>query len=309
MFRRNNKDSSEQGSDRRRASNRGTSPNPAFSYYTSTRSGNNTVSERAQTRQQTGEVGKGGNLPRSFWARLPSWLLIALALVCTLKVLWLSSDPKVVVVGRTATSATYLQSSTVYAAAARKLLGGSPANHTKLTVDLGGTAQSLEATFPELQSVSIGLPLVSSRPVVYVQIAQPSLVLQTTHGNFALNKSGLVLAQLHAIPSQIPLVVDQSGATPHAGKQFLPGSTVGFVQVVAYQLAAAHLTSSAFVLPATSPYELDVRLSGQPYAIRFNLQADARTQSGAAIATIQQLGAAAPGQYLDVRVPDRVYYK
>jgi hypothetical protein len=105
------------------------------------------------------------------------------------------------------------------------------------------------------------------------------------------------------------VVVDQSGLTPRPGRQLLPSSTVGFAQTVAYQLNAAHLVASAFVLPANSPYELDARLEGKPYMIRFNLEADALTQCGAAIATIQQLSGVNPSSYVDVRVPGKVYYK
>jgi hypothetical protein len=242
-------------------------------------------------------------------AQLPFWLLVALVVVCVLKVLMLSTDPKVIVVGKSSVSASYLQSTDTYAEAAHKLLSSSITNHSKLTVNLGGVAKAMEREFPELQTVSLDVPLVGSRPIVYVQIASPSVVLQTTHGNFALNKSGLVLTKLRSLPAGVPLVVDESGATPQPGKQFLPSSTVVFVQTLAYQFAAARLSVSTYVLPAGSPYELDVRLDGQPYAIRCNLQGDALVQSGAAIAVISHLGSTVPASYIDVRVPDRAFYK
>ncbi|MEJ0073804.1 MAG: hypothetical protein WDN27_07110 [Candidatus Saccharibacteria bacterium] len=223
--------------------------------------------------------------------------------------LWLSTDPKVIVVGASAVSARYVQSADTYAAAAHKLLAGSITNRTKLTVNLNGVAAQLQKQFPELQTVSLTVPLASSRPIVYVQLAQPTAVVQTAQGNYALNASGIVLAPLKTLPPNVPLLVDQSGAAPAPGKQFLPGSTLAFVQTVAYQFDAAHLDASVFVLSSGSPYELDARLSGQTYTIRFNLEADATVQSGAAIATVQQLGDTVPSAYLDVRVPGRVYYK
>jgi hypothetical protein len=228
--------------------------------------------------------------------------------VCAVKVLSLSTRPKVVVVGSTAVSSTYLQPTDTYAAAAQHALSSSITNRTKLTVDLDGTAKTLERQFPELQTVSLGVPLISSRPIIYVQVAQPSVILQAGSSNYALNTSGLVLARVQTVPSHVPVLTDQSGATPKLGKQYLPSSTVQFVQTVAYQLQAAHLAVSTFVLPAASPYELDARLEGKPYAIRMNLTADALTQSGAAIGTVQQL-AGDPASYVDVRVPGRVYYK
>lgn len=288
----------------------GSAPAPAFSYYTA-RNASDVVRERGSVRtteKQSKEQGRQGK-KRSLLARLPFWLFLLVVVICTGKVLMLSTDPKVVVLGQSSVSDKYLQPTQVYASAAQKLLGRSLANRTKLTADLDGTAASLRTEFPELQDVSLEAPLVGSRPILYVQVTQPSLVLQTVHGNFAINSDGVTLAQIQKLPAAIPLVVDQSGIVPHPSKQALPSGTVAFVRTLAYQLKAANIPVSAFTLPAAKPFELDIRLEGQAYTIRCNLEADALTQSGAIIATLQQLGAHTPSQYLDVRTPGRVYYK
>lgn len=301
------KDETEQGRVLGRQVQRGGGVGPAFSYYTSTRSTEpSRTSSSGRDDQTKAQLARGKRLRLT---QLPFWLLLALMAVCAGKVLWLSTNPKVIVLGKNTVSSTYLQPSTTYALAAHKLLASSITGHSKLTVGTNGIAAGLEREFPELQAVSIGLPLIGSRPIVYVQVAQPTLLLQTGGGNYALNKSGVVLAKLTHIPAGIPLVADQSGVKPVPGKQFLPGSTVSFVQSALYQLSAAHLSVSVCTLPAGNPYELDVRLNGQPYFIKYNLQADATLQSGAAVATIQKLGGSPPGAYLDVRVPGRVYYK
>lgn len=291
----------------------GGASSPAFSYYTSrpprgADAPKSVEREDRQSRSTANQTGKSRHLPL-FLTQLPFWLLVGLAAVCALKVLWLSNDPKIIIVGKNSVAANYLQPSSVYEAASKKILSGSITNRTKLTVDAEGATKSLQQQFPELQTASLTIPLISSRPIIYVQLAQPSLLLQTAHGNFALNGSGVVLAKLQSVPSGVPLLVDQSGATPHPGKQFLPGSTVVFVQMLNYQLTKAGLATSTYVLPQNTPYELDVHLSGQNYPIRFNLQADARIQSGAAIATLQKIGVGTPTQYLDLRTPNKVYYK
>lgn len=282
---------------------------PTFSYY------NNRPPEIAAPRRNTPRGGKApalsrpGKSTRSFLAQLPLWLLSIVLAVFVLKLLFLTPTPKVIVLGNSPLAASYLHPPQVYTAAAAKELSASLTNRSKLTVNINGTVQALQHEFPELQTVSVTLPLVGNRPIVYVLAAQPSLIVQTPYGNYALNKSGLVLARLGGVPSGIPLVIDQSGVAPQSGRQFLPGSTVNFIQVVAYQFAAANRPISAFVLPALNPYEIDVTPAGKTFVIRFNAQEDARQQSGAALATLQQLGAAVPGAYLDVRVPERVYYK
>lgn len=307
MFGRKNKAQPRQGRARQpRHTERPASP--AFSYYAS-RSPEVTPRRSARHEAVEGKAGQGRRLPRVLLARLPFWLLLAVVVVCVAKLLFLSTNPKVIVLGQSTVTDTYLQSTATYAQAAHKLLAGSITSHTKLTADVNGTARALEREFPELQTVSLTLPLIGNRPIVYVQIAQPSVVLQVPQGNFAVNKAGIVLARLKSLPAGVLIVADQTAGVPQIGKQYLPGTTVDFIQTLAYQLRAAKLPVSVYVLPQASPYELDVRLEGQPYVIRCNLQADALRQSGAAIATIQQLGAAPPASYLDVRVPGRVYYK
>lgn len=301
MFRRKPKAPEPVGRSVRRA---GTSK-PAFSYYT------NRVSEgpveRAPERRKPAQEGRGG--VRNLFASYAFWVLLLAVVVCAGKVLLLSNDPKVEVVGKTAISGGYLKPTSVYQQAVAKLLDTSVANRSKLTADPEGVALELKHEFPELQDVSIDIPLVSNRPIVYVQPATPSLVLRSTHGDYVLNQSGLTLSSVHTLPAGVVQVVDQSGQTPKPGTQTLPSSTIAFVQMVAFQFKTAKLPINNFILPASAPYELDVRLTGQPYIIRFNLQEDARVQSGAAIGTVQRLKGTVPAQYIDVRTPGRVYYK
>jgi hypothetical protein len=313
MFGRKTQAEPAQGREGRRVVRGGGAPSPAFSYYASrtpdvTRDSRTERQERVD-RSQSQSKGQGGKTPRSLLSHAPFWFLLVVFAVCIVKVLALSTSPKVVIVGKSATSANYLQAPTVYATAGHKALSSSVANLSKLTIDLDGTAKTLRQQFPELQNVSMGVPLVGSRPIIYVQVAQPSVVIQTSYGNYALNGTGVVLAKLQSVPAGVPLVVDQSGTYPVLGKHFLPGSTVSFIRTVAYQFKAAQAEVNTFVLPAHAPYELDVRLSGQQYLVRMNLETDARVQSGVSLAVIQQLGGDAPGEYIDVRTPDRAYYK
>jgi len=310
MFGRKKTAEPEQGREGRQVA-RGGAPSPAFSYYTNSR-GNEAPSEQREARDQRAareETGQRREPSRLWTAQAPFWLLLAVFVVCVGKVLYLSDNPKVVVLGTDATSNTYVQPASVYVAAGKQILASSILNHTKLTADVSGVARQLQAKYPELQTVSMDMPLAGSRPVLYLEVAQPSVVVQAASGNYALNSDGLVLAKLRSIPAHVPLVADQTGNKPVVGKQFLPGSTVAYIQSVNYQFDMAKLDINTCVLPADAPYEMDVRLSGQQYQIRMNLQADARLQSGAAIATLRQLGSSTPGEYLDVRTPERVYYR
>jgi hypothetical protein len=281
---------------------------PTFSYYA------NRTSERPgdgpQDRQPSGAGTPGGGRRRRrrLVSQVPFWLVLVLAVVCAGKLLLLSNDPKIVVVDDAAVS--YLQKPDVYAAAAKQVFAGDVTNHVKLTADLNGMAAQLEQRFPELEAVSVATPFIGSRPIVYVVPAQPNLVLRTTTGAYAVNKMGVVLAELPAGVSLDALeVTDKSGVQPTPGKQILPSSTVRFIQMVAFQLEHAKQSIISITLPEGSSYEVAVQLADKPFVVRFNLQADARQQAGAALATLERLGGAGPNEYLDVRTPGRVYYR
>jgi hypothetical protein len=313
MFGRKNKQLSEQDS-RRRQVQHGDGASSAFSYYTSR------VSERPaarpSARRKDPEQPKAVNEPsrrlaRSVSADISFLLLVIVIVICLGKILALSDNPKIVIVGETATSSHYLQPISTYQSAAHKLLMGSITDRTKLTIDTEEISRAFQQEFPEVQDVSISIPLVNSRPVVFIQPTNPSVLVESTQNDYyALNASGIVLTALSGTTSSsLPLVIDQSGLVPVVGKQLLSSDTIEFVQTVVYQFTAAHLGITSFSLPAAAPYELDAHLAGKPYIVRFNLEEDSLTQSGAAIATIQQLGATVPTSYIDMRVPGRVYYK
>ncbi len=182
---------------------------------------------------------------------------------------------------------------------------------TKVTLDTNGIASQMKQKFPELESVVVTVPIVGNRPVIYVAPAHPVLKLETASGSYVLSSKGFAyhgdMTDKEIIA--LPQLIDLSGVRPDPGKPFLPLSTVTFALAVQYQLSKASIAVDALMLPQGAPFEFDVRLVGKPYIIKLNLQEDPVVQSGAVVAVVQKLGGALPGQYIDVRVPGRAYYK
>lgn len=305
MFGRNKKPVEPDVGRRRQAADRPGS-SPAFSYYSST---NRTLDRSPEAPDRRGspvaEPAKRRRLQlRSLASRLPLILVVVAVGLLLFKVLTLSSSPRVVVVGQ---DASYIQESGVYAQAAQKLLATSKLNAFKPTADLNGVAKRLQTEFPELQTVSITAPLVGSKPIVYVMPAQSGILLQVGDTSYAVNGSGVVLAEV-ADPSkpQGIRVIDQAGVQPVPGKRILPASTISFLQRFGYQLQAKGQAVDSMTLPAANPYEVDVRLTGKPYFVKTNVQGNPVEQAGTVLAVQNQVS---PAEYLDVRVPGRVYYK
>ncbi|HTB48589.1 MAG TPA: hypothetical protein VK712_00740 [Verrucomicrobiae bacterium] len=250
-----------------------------------------------------------------FWLERVGLAILLVAVVASVvNVLSLSTDAKLVPL-TTGSSSSFLHSQSNYQAAASKLLAGSIWNRNKVTVDTGQISRQLRSQFPELSSVSITLPLLAHRPLIYIQATQPALVLTTTDGSFVLDTTGkalLTTTNLSAAgQSSLPIVTDASGLHVTLDHQILTPDNVSFIQTVVAQLATKHITISAMTLPAAAS-ELDVHLVGQPYFVKFNLQSDdARQQVGTFLATQAQLQSqhVTPAQYIDVRVDGRAYYQ
>ncbi len=250
---------------------------------------------------------------RRFWLRrFGMIILITVLLICVISALSLSPNAKIAPL-KVADSSSFLRHEATYQIAANKLLAASVWNRNKVTIDTDKFSAQMVKQFPELSSVSVTLPLLAHRPVVYLQPAQPALILATDNGSYVIDERGRALlpATGSAVQAQLPQVVDQSGLQARLNQQVLSSDDVRFIQTVVRQLAAKQFTVSSLVLPANSS-ELDARLAGKSYFVKFNLQDDdPRQQAGTFLATIANLQRknTLPGKYVDVRVPGRAYYQ
>lgn len=250
---------------------------------------------------------------RSLLGRVGLWALLIAIIVSAANVLSLSSRARILpmISGQ---DRTFLRQESAYEAAANKLLSASVWNHNKLTINSDKLARELQTQFPELESVSVTVPLLSHRPLVYIEPASPALVLMARNGAFVVSSTGKALLQGDSAEALnqpgLPRLNDQSGLHVELNHQALPANDVAFIKEVAAQLKAKQIPVADLSLPPGSR-ELDVRLVGQPYVIKFNLMEQAREQAGAFIATLDKLKGdnVMPAHYVDVRVPGRVYYQ
>lgn len=240
-------------------------------------------------------------------------ILLLTAIACLVSVVRLSSSPRIVVLGQR--EATALRALPTYEAAAQEYLRGSLLNGNKVTADVSGLTQDLQRRFPELTLVSVTLPVFANRPVVYVRPAQPMIVLDSSSGRFVIDSTGRAVATPDAVPATaikgLATVADQSGIPLQSGAQALTAADVAFIRLVVDELAASEVGISAISLPPASR-QLDVKIAGKPYYVKFNLQASsARQQVGTYLALRNALtkDGVTPKDYIDVRVDGRAYYR
>ena len=242
-------------------------------------------------------------------------LLVAIiVLLAALSTLLVAPNAKVSPLINGGASKAFLRNQAEYQAAADKLLSSSIWNRNKVTINTDGIGSQMLKQFPELDSVSVTLPLFGHQPTVYVQPARAALVVAANNGAFVVDTSGKALMPSANLPTahNLPQVVDQSGLPVRLNQQVLTADDVNFIQTILGQLSAKHVAVSSMVLPSTSR-ELDVYISGQPYFVKFNLEdsGNARQQAGTYLATAAELQRehVTPAHYIDVRVDGRAYYQ
>jgi hypothetical protein len=294
---------------RQRRSTDSASQNTSIFAYRSRRSG-----EEGNTGRQLSRASASKNLLGFLLKRFGLVILLVALLISSVNVLSLSSNAKVISLTDTSGN-SFLHDKSVYEAAASKLLAGSLWNRNKITVNTGSVSKGMLKQFPELSSVSVTLPLLSKRPIVYVQTAQPALILVAQNGSFIIDNTGKALLPASKLPTNskltLPLVMDQSGLKVSLNHQAVTSGNVSFIQTVIAQLATRHFSVESIVLPVGTS-ELDLRLAGQPYTLKFNLESGTpRQQAGTFLATQAKLQSQniTPTQYIDVRVDGRAYYK
>jgi len=286
---------------------------PAPFSYRSSRNDQEYNTGRAQPRDQ--DIRRRERLVR-FWRQRLGVLLAGLIIIfCVLDILHLSPNPKIIVLSGSSDQ-TFLRSSEVYAQAASKLFAGSLLNGNKITVNTGEVQEKLQQQFPELADVSVTLPLISHRPVVYISPVSPGIILSSGGNTYVLSNAGTALLAAtqvtEAAKQPLPLVTDQTNHKVTIGREALPSSDVSFIQTVIGELKAKGVGIDSLVLP-NAAYELDVHLSGVLYYVKFNMHdtTGARQQAGTFLAVRERLQGqgVTPSSYIDVRLAGRAYYK
>jgi hypothetical protein len=285
----------------------------AFSYYGQGRQ-HDTVRQKLEREPGRATAPPRPNLAKLLTERIGLLILIIAVVAGVINSLSLSASVHVVLLGD---SKLFLHDTSTYEAASGNILGDSIWNRNKLTINTDGVASHLRQHFPELSQVSITLPLIAHRPIVYLQASQPVLILNTTSGGYVIGQNGVALLPTTQLEPgstlKLPVATDQAGLKLKTGQQALASGDVAFIQMILAQLKAANIEIAGLSLPPAAS-ELDVHLAGLPYFVKFNMHDsadDARQQAGTFLAVQQHLKSQniTPGQYIDVRVDGRAYYQ
>jgi cell division septal protein FtsQ len=231
--------------------------------------------------------------------------LVALLLVALLYSLFVKDTPKVVL------SSDIYHPVGVYSDAAHKYLS-SVKNRNKITLNAQAIVNSLKKQFPEISDASVELPIMAETPVLHINIAKPSFILNNNNSSYIVSSDGVAVAAASQLSTakSLAVVTDQSGFNAQAGEQVVSATSVKFINTLMLQMKHANMPVTQLILPPLAQ-ELDLRTSDKSYYVKFYLAGDVQQQAGQFLATRHQLDSTnvQPTEYLDVRVPGKVFYK
>jgi hypothetical protein len=283
-----------------------------FSYHA-----NRSVRPGASRHQEVPEAAPAARAKRNFrfnlFKRGRVAIVLLLATAALIVNLFLSHTPSLTVIS-TAKNEVFLQDRSVYQTAATQALRSSVWNGNKLTINTAGIERSLRNSFPELQYVRVSVPFAGNTIRIYAEPAMPQLLLSSGNTVYILDGNGRAVIKAndvaHIEKIGLPVVTDESNLPIETGKAVLPSTSVAFITEVVAQLKAAKVPVSSLTLPASSS-ELDVRITGLPYFVKYNLRGSAREEAGTYLAVKGQLerDKKTPSTYIDVRVEERAYYR
>ncbi len=248
----------------------------------------------------------------SWWRHIPTILAAGLIIISIGYALSLNTNPKIIQLATG--SDLFLQAPSVYRAAAQKQFKGSILNTNKITVNISGITRQLRQQFPELSDVSITVPMLGHRPIIYLAPSKPTMILNSNGNSYVLNDRAIAVIRTNSIPNltnlKLPTLTDETNLPIKLGDTTLPVSNLNFITTVVDQLQTQKIKIKSLIL-APRANELDIQIEGQSYFIKMDIQGEANEQSGAFVAVNNQLTKLQqlPKDYIDVRVPGRAYYK
>lgn len=190
-------------------------------------------------------------------------------------------------------------------------LNSNPLNRNKLTLNTQAITDSLQDQFPEIQYVEVKTTPLRRKPIVNIQLAQPTARLVTPTGSFVLDGEGRALFDADKKAAELDLsslipISDNSGHQIEVGKPAVTQQQIAYIREVIGQFEKKSIPIKEMAL-GSGGVELQVKPADKNYFIKFSFYSDPRQSSGSYIA-VREKGINA-NQYVDVRIPDKVFVK
>lgn len=176
-------------------------------------------------------------------------------------------------------------------------------------VEPGTLSQELESGNYELQQVSVSRQFPHTLVITVVE-RQPVLFWQTGNDKFVLDTGGLIVATASSTALKLPVVVDTSNLPAKVGDRAVAPGFITFTTDVIAKLAPQTGLSVVELSVADTTNDLQVQTNAH-YMLKFDTTRSVDDQINDLVAVLAKLKAdkKTPSEYIDLRIPGRVFYK
>lgn len=237
-------------------------------------------------------------------------LVVLTGLALLLYLMNAATDPIV----RFSSGSVSARETSVYRQQIQSILKGSPFNRSKLLFDYQGVEESIKQEFPEIESVQVSFDLVGRRPVIKLFTLKPAYIFQTNGLSWVIDERGIAIglqSELReSFTSSLQTITDEVGSKADIGTALMSSKQTSFLRSV-IKLLEKQLVVVTDVLIPSNPKELDLKVAGDSWRYKLNIEEKPSTQAGtllAAQATLK-LNGNVPVEYVDLRTSEKVYWK
>jgi hypothetical protein len=300
----------------------------AFSYYSGRATGkaesrtSNIDNPRVQKTKATNNPGKLARFtlkPTKSVFRasiMPTYLTIVLLVIAFGYSLMLSSDPRVVI--KRSSDNLMVHADADYESAVDVAWNNSLLSKSKLTIRTKSIEDEITRQFGDIEDVKVSLPLLGRQAEVLIIAKSPAIIVKSSSSeSYFLDKNGYVLGSVEksieaASLQSLPVVSDESGFDIEQGARVMSSQQVGFVRKLSAGFNQKNMTATSYSLPRSAIDQLDVKFADKQYFVKFAMSGEAEQAIGALAVINAQIGqgaVGAPGEYIDVRIPGKVFIK
>lgn len=178
-----------------------------------------------------------------------------------------------------------------------------------LFLNTNSLRSNLQKSFSGQESITVD-KIFPSKLVIKTDEQKAGLIWRTGARRFVVSVNGRVMSELQ--PSELPdlpIVIDTSNIPLQVGDQAVSRQFVAFTTAIYQEIKTLSLGPAELMVHETTG-ELIVN-TNQKYAIRFDATVDSSVQieSLRAILSLLQQQNKKPLEYIDLRIPNRAFYK
>lgn len=199
---------------------------------------------------------------------------------------------------------------TSYSASAEIIIKSKFTNKTKITFDYLEFEKTMKDKHPEIKSISTSFAIFGGRPVVRLSFYEPALLVTSLGKTWVVDARGVAIDEYSSSVSSLPKVIDEIGVPIEIGGTIISSQDVAFISKIEKIAKEKGIVVEKYTTP-NLPKQIDVKVAGEGYYTKFNLNEDPAVQIGTWLVARDNLikNNQVPAEYMDIRALEKVYWK